>query len=206
MSSHNFYDSDTTDQLAQQMLGMLLTYESPNGLVGGRIVETEAYMGEQDSAAHAFQGKRTASNEPLYGPAGTVYIYSIHGKYLLDVATQGPDVPQGILIRAIEPTIGQEIMYRNRPRPGAELTNGPGKLMAALGIAEKTMNFEIIGEGKLNIDVHDRWQPRRVQKSGRIGVSIGEWTDRPLRYYVRHNPYVSGIKRNEVNIANFGWI
>ncbi|GAY73540.1 DNA-3-methyladenine glycosylase [Lentilactobacillus curieae] len=197
MSIHNFYDSDTTDQIAQQMLGMLLTYESPIGMVGGRIVETEAYMGELDSAAHAFQGRRTSSNEPLYGPAGTVYIYSIHGRYLLDVATQERDVPQGILIRAIQPTIGQEIMYRNRPKFGVELTNGPGKLMSALGIADKTMNFEIIGDGKLNIEVNNRLMPRQISSSGRIGVSDGEWTDKPLRYYVRHNPFVSGIKNQQ---------
>lgn len=205
MTIHNFYDSDTTDQIAKKMLGTLLTYDSPNGLVGGRIVETEAYMGERDSAAHAFNGKRTASNEPLYGPPGTIYIYSIHGRYLLDVATQAKDVPQGVLIRAIQPTIGQEIMYHNRPKYGVELTNGPGKLMGALGIEDKLMNFQIIGDDKLKIDIDNRLEPRQIKTSGRIGVSKGDWTDKPLRYYVSHNPYVSGLTKAEVNIAHFGW-
>ncbi|WP_283679035.1 DNA-3-methyladenine glycosylase [Lentilactobacillus sp. Marseille-Q4993] len=188
------------------MLGTLLTYESPKGLVGGRIVEAEAYMGTPDSAAHAFGGKRTASNEPLYGPPGTVYIYSIHGRYLLDVAAQAKDEPQGILIRAIQPTIGYEIMLENRKKPGANLTNGPGKLMEALGISDKKMNFEIIGDGKLKIDLNNRLIPRRIKASNRIGVeNQGDWATKPLRFYVAGNPYVSMIKRSEANIDNFGW-
>lgn len=206
VNENRFYRERPTNELAQSLLGSILTYESPAGLVGGLIVETEAYMGVKDSAAHAYNGKRTKSNEPLYGPAGTVYIYSIHGRYLLDVATQAAEEPQGILIRAIEPTIGEPIMRTNRLRPGFELTNGPGKLMEALGINNKEMNFEIIGEGALKIDLDNKKTPNQVGVSERIGVANqGDWASKPLRYFVAGNPYVSGMKRREMDLQNHGW-
>ncbi|GHP13628.1 putative 3-methyladenine DNA glycosylase [Lentilactobacillus fungorum] len=201
-----FYASAPTTELSKQLLGMLLTYESPKGKVGGWIVETEAYLGQKDSAAHAFNGRRTASNEPLYGPPGTVYIYSIHGRYLLDVAAQAKDTPQGILIRAIEPAIGVDIMLANRHKPGTNLTNGPGKLMEAFGIADKKMNFEIFGDGRLNIDKQTKKIPTTIESSNRIGVANqGDWATKPLRYFVKGNPYVSGIAKRDVDQKYFGW-
>ncbi|KRL70087.1 3-methyladenine DNA glycosylase [Lentilactobacillus kefiri DSM 20587 = JCM 5818] len=201
-----FYSSSTTDQISREMLGMLLTYDSPKGLVGGWIVETEAYMGQKDSAAHAFKGRRTASNEPLYGPPGTVYIYSIHGRYLLDVAAQEKDIPQGVLIRAVEPTIGLDIMEQNRTKHGVDLTNGPGKLMEAFGIADKKMNMEIFGDSKLNIHQQDKKIPAHIEESNRIGVANqGTWATKPLRYFVKGNPYVSGIKKRDVDLKTHGW-
>lgn len=206
MDQDPFYSSSTTDQISREMLGMLLTYDSPKGLVGGWIVETEAYMGQKDSAAHAFKGRRTASNEPLYGPPGTVYIYSIHGRYLLDVAAQEKDVPQGVLIRAVEPTIGLDIMEQNRTKHGVDLTNGPGKLMEAFGIADKKMNMEIFGDSKLNIHQQDKKIPAHIEESNRIGVANqGTWATKPLRYFVKGNPYVSGIKKRDVDLKNHGW-
>lgn len=206
LTSDPFYASAPTDQIAQKMLGMLLTYQSPQGLVGGWIVETEAYMGQLDSAAHAFKGRRTASNEPLYGPPGTVYIYSIHGRYLLDVAAQPKDVPQGVLIRAVEPFVGQEIMMKNRTKTGWDLTNGPGKLMEAFGISDKKMNFEIFGDSKLNIDQHRKKTPKKIGVSNRVGVSNqGDWAVKPLRYFVAGNPYVSGMKKRGMDLTDFGW-
>lgn len=204
--SDPFYASAPTGQLTKAILGMLLTYDSPKGRVGGWIVEAEAYMGQQDSAAHAFKGRRTASNEPLYGPPGTVYIYSIHGRYLLDVAAQEQDVPQGILIRAIQPTIGEDIMLTNRDKFGVNLTNGPGKLMEAFGIDDKKMNFEIFGDCQLNIDKQTQKIPAAIEASNRIGVANqGDWATKPLRYFVKGNPYVSGIKKRDVDLENFGW-
>lgn len=206
MDQDPFYSSSTTDQISREMLGMLLTYDSPKGLVGGWIVETEAYMGQKDSAAHAFKGRRTASNEPLYGPPGTVYIYSIHGRYLLDVAAQEKDVPQGVLIRAVEPTIGLDIMEQNRTKHGVDLTNGPGKLMEAFGIADKKMNMEIFGDSKLNIHQQDKKIPAHIEESNRIGVANqGTWATKPLRYFVKGNPYVSGIKKRDVDLKTHGW-
>lgn len=207
LNQNPFYSSDTTDEISKQILGMLLTYDSPKGLVGGRIVETEAYMGQEDSAAHAFKGRRTHSNDPLYGPPGTVYIYSIHGRYLLDVAAQEKDVPQGILIRAIEPTIGLPIMEANRTKHGVDLTNGPGKLMEALGIADKKMNMEIFGDSKLDIHQDDKKIPAQIEESNRIGVANqGAWATKPLRYFVKGNPYVSGIKKRDFDTENHGWL
>ncbi|MGF2394368.1 DNA-3-methyladenine glycosylase [Lentilactobacillus otakiensis] len=206
MNQDPFYSSGTTDEISKKILGMLLTYDSPKGMVGGRIVETEAYMGQQDSAAHAFKGRRTPSNDPLYGPPGTVYIYSIHGCYLLDVAAQEKDVPQGILIRAIEPTIGLSIMEANRTKHGVDLTNGPGKLMEAFGIADKKMNMEIFGDSKLDIHQDDKKIPAQIEESNRIGVANqGSWATMPLRYFVKGNPYVSGIRKRDFDKENHGW-
>ncbi|EEI19499.1 Putative 3-methyladenine DNA glycosylase [Lentilactobacillus hilgardii] len=204
--SDPFYASASTDKVAQEMLGMLLTYNSPKGVVGGWIVETEAYMGQKDSAAHAFKGRRTASNEPLYGPPGTVYIYSIHGRYLLDVAAQQKDIPQGVLIRAVEPFIGKGIMLKNRSKSGFDLTNGPGKLMEAFGISDKKMNFEIFGDGNLDIHQNRKKIPKAIETSNRVGVSNqGDWASKPLRYFVKGNPFVSGIKKREMDLNDFGW-
>lgn len=206
MKEDSFYSSGSTDEISKKLLGMLLTYESPEGLVGGWIVETEAYMGQQDSAAHAFKGRRTPSNEPLYGPPGTVYIYSIHGRYLLDVAAQPKGVPQGILIRAIEPTIGIDIMMKNREKHGVDLTNGPGKLMEAFGIADKKMNMEIFGDSQLDIHQNDKKIPAQIEESNRIGVANqGTWATKPLRYFVKGNPYVSGIRKRDVDETTHGW-
>ena len=140
-------------------------------------------------------------------PPGTVYIYSIHGRYLLDVAAQEKDVPQGALIRAVEPTIGQKIMLANRKKHGFDLTNGPEKLMEAFGIADKEMNFEIFGNhSKLAIDQQRKKAPAQIETSNRIGVANqGDWATRPLRYFVKGNPYVSGIKKRDVDQENFGW-
>lgn len=205
-TSDPFYASASTDEIAKQMLGMLLTYESPKGRVGGWIVETEAYMGQKDSAAHAFKGRRTASNEPLYGPPGTVYIYSIHGRYLLDVAAQEKDVPQGVLIRAIEPTIGKDIMLTNRAKDGVDLTNGPGKLMEAFGISDKKMNMHIFGDVALDIHQDEKKVPAVIESSNRIGVSNqGDWATKPLRYFVKGNPFVSGIRKRDVDSETRGW-
>ncbi len=132
-----FFSEGTTDEITKKLLGKLLVYNSPQGLMSGYITEAEAYLGAKDSAAHAYQGKRTPSNEALYGYPGTVYIYSIHSRLCLDIATQAKDTPEGILIRGIEPYQGIKWMERNRSKHGYNLTNGPGKLMQALGIEDK---------------------------------------------------------------------
>ncbi len=202
----SFYSEGTTEQIARDMLGMLLIYDSNKGKMGGLIVETEAYLGQQDSAAHAFKGRRSPSIEPLYGPPGTVYIFSTHGGYCLNVATQAKDIPQGILIRGIQPTIGINLMKENRKKTGPELTNGPAKLMQAFGISDKKMNFEIFGQSKLDIVQQTGKRPKKIIETKRVGVSKeGDWAGKPFRYYVSGNPYVSGIRKRDIQ-DDGGWI
>lgn len=201
-----FFNEGTTDEITKRMLGTLLVYHSPKGLMSGYITEAEAYLGQKDSAAHAYQGKRTPSNEALYGVPGTIYIYSIHGRLCLDVAAQAKDVPEGILIRGIEPYQGIDLMKANRPKSGFELTNGPGKLMDALGIYDKDMNLIELGDTDLDLDVDNVKVPKKIVESGRIGVSDrGTWTDKPYRFYVKGNPYVSKLPKREMDLKTYGW-
>lgn len=101
----HFLARDTVT-VARDLLGCQLRYQTTQGILAGYIVETEAYLGQRDQAAHAYAGRRTKSNQALYAPAGTIYIYSIYGQFLLNVITQAVDIPQGILIRGLEPTEG----------------------------------------------------------------------------------------------------
>ena len=202
-----FYRDGTTDQIAQNLLGTTLKYQAPTGqLFSGLIVETEAYLGELDSAAHAFNGRHTASNDPLYGPAGTIYIYSIYGHYLFDVATQPAGIPQGVLVRAIQPEEGAEQMMLNRQQTGYTVTNGPGKVMAALGIHDFDLNGQLAAQPPLWIDLSQRKIPQQIVTSARIGVeNQGDWAAKPYRFFVGGNPYVSKIRKRDVDLTTLGW-
>src|SRR6266550_3932954 len=131
----SFYQRET-EIVAREMLGTVLECETEDGLASGIIVETEAYLGEHDLACHAAAG-RTARTEALYGPPGTSYVYFIYGMYwCFNAVTRELDLPSAVLVRALEPLDGISLMHRRRPRikNDVELTNGPGKLCAALGI------------------------------------------------------------------------
>ncbi|USS93457.1 DNA-3-methyladenine glycosylase [Fructilactobacillus ixorae] len=202
-----FFATGTTDEITQRLLGKLLVYHSPHGLMSGYITEAEAYLGQRDSAAHAYQGKRTPANEALYGVPGTIYIYSIHSRLCLDVATQAEEVPEGILIRGLEPVAGRAVMEQHRAKHGYELTNGPGKLMEALGITDKQLNEREFGETALDIDLEHGKTPQKIMASGRIGVSDrGSWTNQPYRFYVAGNPYVSKLPKRDFDLQKHGWL
>ncbi|WP_429970423.1 DNA-3-methyladenine glycosylase [Fructilactobacillus sp. Tb1] len=201
-----FFSDGTTDEISKKLLGKLLVYHSPAGIMSGYIVEIEAYLGTKDTTAHAYNGRRTPSNEALYGVPGTVYIYSIHSRLCLDVATRAKDIPEGILIRAIQPVQGLELMEANRARHGFDLTNGPGKLMEALGITNKDMNLLEFGDTNLDIDLVHSKTPERIISTGRIGVSTqGSWSEKPYRFYVAGNPYVSKMLKRDMNLTTDGW-
>ncbi len=206
MTIENFFANATTDIITQNLLGHELLYQSPQGVVGGLIVEAESYMGIKDSAAHSFQGRRSPSNEALYGSAGTIYIYSIYGHYMFDIATQAAGEPQGILIRALQPTQGEKIMEQNRHLNGYNLTNGPGKLMAALGINSFALNQQLLSQSPLSISPQRKKEPRRIIAAPRVNVSAGAWQNRPLRFYVAGNPYVSGTAKRSWELSTWGWL
>lgn len=202
-----FFSGRPTEDMTKAILGKVLSYQSPQGLVSGYIVEAEAYLGAHDSAAHAFKGRRTASNEALYGAPGTIYIYTLHGQYMFDIAVQPAGEPQGILIRGLEPLQGVTIMTENRGKTGPEISNGPGKLMSAFGIHDKQWNLTMINEGPIKLDIEAGRQPRKIVSSARIGVSKrGSATDAPYRFYVAGNPYVSGMKKRDMDVQTLGWL
>ena len=143
-----FYVGDTL-ATARSMLGKLIVRRSPEGITAGRIVETEAYIGPDDRAAHSYGGRRTRRNEVMYGPPGRAYIYLIYGvHHCFNAVTAEDGRPEAVLVRAIEPVLGQELMARRRGRaiPVMALGNGPGKLCLALGIDASLSGADLEGD------------------------------------------------------------
>jgi len=200
-----FYTGRPTAEIAADLLGHELIYETPAGTISGWIVEAEAYLGEQDTAAHAFNGRYTAANAALYDAPGTIYIYILRGYYMLDIATQAEGTPQGILIRGIEPHQGLNLMQQNRDKPIPDVTNGPGKLTAAIGLQSKDLNRTLLGANNLTITADATRQPKQVLATSRVGVSDGSWQDRPLRYIVAGNPFVSASRKRDWDREQHGW-
>jgi len=189
----SFYDRDT-ELVARELLGAILECHTPEGIAAGRIVETEAYLGEHDLACHAAVG-RTTRTAPLYGPPGIAYVYFIYGMYwCFNAVTRAEHEPSAVLVRAVEPVNGLELMRRRRPhaRRDADLTNGPGKLCLALGI-DGRQNWNPLQRPPLLIRAGEAVADSEVEVTPRIGITkAAEW---PLRWVVRDNAYVSGKRR-----------
>jgi DNA-3-methyladenine glycosylase len=185
----DFYDRET-ETVARELLGKVLETRTPDGVTSGTIVETEAYIGEHDLACHAAAG-RTRRTEPLYGKPGISYVYFIYGvHWCVNAVTRAEGEPSAVLIRALEPLTGVKLMRKRRgPRPrDVDLTNGPGKLCAALGITG-AMNGLPLQRGPLLIRDGLAVAEDDVVISPRIGISKA--VDWPLRYHVRGNRFVS---------------
>ncbi|KRM72720.1 DNA-3-methyladenine glycosylase [Lacticaseibacillus brantae] len=191
----------STPDLAKALLGYRLTVDE----TGGLIVETEAYVGVTDRTAHVFGGKKTAANQALYAPAGTVYVYRLRAYFLMNIITQVASEPQGVLIRAIEPTKGLATMAARRGQQGYNLTSGPGKLAQAMAIDLRD-NSTMLNQGRIHLSSHRIKTPAAIESGPRIGVpNKGEWTTAPLRFWVAHNPYVSGMTKQQMNEQTKGW-
>ncbi|MGR3741987.1 DNA-3-methyladenine glycosylase [Companilactobacillus sp. DQM5] len=203
----DFFQGQSTQQIAQDLLGKKLTYECSLGKVSGIIVETEAYLGTIDKAAHSYNERHTPSNDPLYQEGGTIYIYSIHSYLDMDISVQEKDNPNGILIRGIQPIDGLDIMKKNRKiQSPFELTNGPAKWMRAFGITDKKLSGKFLNSDSLSLSYERVKNPIEIKTTPRIGINNKEpWTSKPLRYFVKGNPYVSKIKKSEFDLASYGW-
>lgn len=189
----SFYDRET-EIVARELLGAMLECRTPDGVASGRIVETEAYLGEHDLACHAAAG-RTARTAPLYGPPGIAYVYFIYGMYwCFNAVTRAEHQPSAVLVRALEPVEGLDVMRSRRRsvRRDTDLTNGPGKLCLALGI-DGRLNWKPLQRPPLLIRAGEQVSDRDVVVTPRIGIT--QSADWPLRWYVRDNPYVSGKRR-----------
>lgn len=198
-------ESLPTEYVAKELLGCLLVHHSDDGITSGWIVETEAYIGEKDEACHSYRRKRTPRLIAMYDKPGTIYLYQMHGHILLNIVTQPVDVPHAVLIRAIEPVQGKELMINRRIKSGIELTNGPGKLTQAMGITMDNYGTMITSKS-LFIDITQRKKPLKIESSPRIGIpNKGEWTKKKLRYTVKGNPYISKYK-GTTDQKNHGWI
>jgi DNA-3-methyladenine glycosylase len=191
----SFYEQNIIE-VSKGLLGKILVHESVEGTTAGRIVETEAYQGPEDQAAHSFDGHRTTRNEVMFGQKGHAYVYFIYGMYFCINVTAG-DVagkPEAVLIRALEPLVGMEIMAKRRGAIGAKLaylTNGPGKLCIAMGIT-KTLNKTDITAPPLYIENALTIPQEDIVETARIGVDYaGDWKNRCLRFCIKENSHVS---------------
>jgi len=185
----SFYDRET-EIVAREMLGTVLQCDTGQGIASGIIVETEAYLGEHDLACHAAAG-RTARTEHLYGAPGISYVYFIYGMYwCFNAVTREAGSPSAVLVRALEPLDGIALMHKRRPRikSDVDLTNGPGKLCAALGITGE-MTGKALQRRPLVIREGEPVDDDQVEVTARIGITKS--ADWPLRWIVRGNRYVS---------------
>jgi DNA-3-methyladenine glycosylase len=189
--SRSFYEQPTV-QVAKQLLGKYLVRKHPDGKTVGRIVETEAYVGPHDLACHASRG-RTARTQVMFGAAGHAYVYFIYGMYYcLNIVTEEIDHASAVLIRALEPVEGIDLMKkRRRSEELRNLANGPGKLCLALAI-DKALNSADMCGGNI-LYVEDRGEPApKILARTRIGVDYaGKWKDKPWRFLMRGNEFVS---------------
>jgi DNA-3-methyladenine glycosylase len=202
----DFFNRDPR-RVARALLGKLLIRKTPRGVLAGRVVETEAYLGEGDAAAHAVAGK-TARNFVLFGPPGHAYVYFIYGNHFcLNVSCLPDGVPGCVLFRALEPVAGIEEMAKARGievrgdsdlgsnHLGAsdlkKISSGPGRLSEALGITRERDNGKSLVSATSDLQlIDDGFCVRRVTVTPRIGIVKS--AEQPLRYHIPQNPFVSG--------------
>ena len=190
--SRSFYQQATID-VAKQLLGKYLVRRHDDGAAIGRIVETEAYIGPQDLACHASKG-RTARTEVMFGPAGRAYVYFIYGFYnMLNLVTEAKDYPAAVLIRAVEPVDGIELMKERRKSTVLRnLASGPGKLCQAFAV-DRSLNGANLNGHILYVEDRAEATPK-FQATARIGVDYaGKWKTKPYRFLVRGSEFVSKL-------------
>ena len=190
-----FYQRDTIS-VSKDLLGKLLVHESSQGTTAGRIVETEAYRGPEDQAAHSSGGRRTARNEVMFGEKGRAYIYFIYGMYYCFNVTAGNVIgkPEAVLVRALEPVAGEDIMIKRRGAKqgkATNLTNGPSRLCMAMGIS-KSQNKTDLTAPPLYIKDEPPVPQENIVETTRVGVDYaGEWKNKSWRFYIKGNRLVS---------------
>jgi DNA-3-methyladenine glycosylase len=183
----SFYAGDT-EKVARNLLGKILCRRTPEGTAKGRIVETEAYFGDKDPASHAYRGK-TPRSKIMWGTPGVAYVYFIYGTHhMLNVVTEEKGTPGAVLIRALEPVKGIELMMKRRKTHNVKnLTNSPAKLTQALDITTKDNGVDL-QDRDLWIEA-GREEKFEIVSAGRVGIKVGK--DLNLRFYIREDEYVS---------------
>lgn len=194
----SFYSRSDTLQVSKELLGKHLVTQFDGLRTSGMIVETEAYLGKEDRACHAWNGRRTARTEVMYAPGGTAYVYLCYGiHHLFNVVTHAADVPHAVLIRAVEPVDGLPEMLRRRKKTRLErsLTAGPGALSGALGILTSHTGLSLLGDQIWLEDHGYSWSEEDVVASPRVGVGYaGEDALLPYRFRLRHSVWTSPAK------------
>ncbi len=201
----NFYTREDTLKVARELLGKRLVVPAPDGgdnsnnsvaRVSGIIVEVEAYLGAEDKAAHSYGGRRTPRTETMYARGGTAYVFFVYGMHhQFNVVSGSEGVPHAILIRALEPAEGIELMRARRPsaaKTDRDLTNGPGKLCQALAIDRSYDKADLLGERVWLEDAGVKLSPAEIASGARIGIDYAEEdAAKPWRFWIKDNAYVS---------------
>ncbi|MBW2453121.1 MAG: DNA-3-methyladenine glycosylase [Deltaproteobacteria bacterium] len=186
-----FYDRPVLE-VATDAIGSILVHRSADGIAAGRIVEVEAYRGPEDLASHSAGGKRTKRNEAMWGPPGHVYMFLLYGvNWAFNLVTGKEGEPHAVLVRAVEPLPPFQLMAdrRGMAPEDREITNGPGKLCAALGLDGDHYGVDLCATAQLFLALGRRGE---VARSPRINIDYaGDWVDKPWRFYERGNRYVS---------------
>jgi DNA-3-methyladenine glycosylase len=188
-----------TLRVARALLGKILVHDGPEGPTAGRIVEVEAYRGPADRAAHSAGGHRSPRNEVMYGPPGHAYVYFIYGMHhCMNVVCQAPEVPEAVLLRALEPLEGEPLMRRRRglaDAPAWRLCRGPGALCQAMRIGRSENGVDLV-RGQLRVLDAPVVAAGEIARTTRIGVDYaGADAARPWRFLVRGSRAVSGRRR-----------
>jgi DNA-3-methyladenine glycosylase len=193
--NRKFYERDTLT-VARELLGKFLVHENTEGTTVGKIVETEAYIGPEDKASHAYNNLRTQRTGVQFGPKGHAYIYQVYGMYFCLNVTSGSlaGKPEAILVRALEPTEGVELMIRRRGYARSRivsLANGPSKLCIAMGISKKQNGADLCVP-PLCVKTGVTINIEQVVQTTRVNVDYAEeWKDLPWRFFIRDSCFVS---------------
>lgn len=191
----DFYLNEDVVQTAQNLLGKYLFTSINNETTGGIIVETEAYMGPEDRGSHAHNNRRTPRNEMMYAAGGVIYMYICYGIHdMLNIVTGLTHMPHAILIRAVEPTVGLEIMRDRRMVYGndRQLCKGPGALAKALGLSKVHNGISLQGDIIWIEDKELTFNHDQITASARVGMNFeGPYKTIPWRFFITGNRYIS---------------
>ena len=197
LSTRRFFSRDTIT-VAKALLGCYLRHETPEGTTGGMIVEAEAYM-FTEPGCHAFVGE-TKRNRAMFGPPGHAYTYFTYGMYwMFNIVTEKEGRGCAVLIRALEPVEGIDLMWKRRPKAKreVELTNGPGKLAVAMGIGKDQYGYDLLDSPLTVLTPPSQYRKRLIDHYGsivtttRIGLGEGKGTEYEYRFYLKYHPSVS---------------
>lgn len=192
MLDRGFYARDTVN-VAKDLLGKILVRRLNDHILSGMIVETEAYRSSDDPASHSYRGM-TNRNRVMFGEVGYSYVYFTYGMYYcLNIVAKDADTKAGaVLIRALEPLKGIEIMKKNRDKELYNLTNGPGKLTQALKIDKSLNGIDVTKEGMLYVINGYKIDKEKIEATPRIGIKTA--LDKHWRFYIKDNKFVSKVK------------
>ena len=198
--SHSFFRRDPVT-VARELLGHRFVSGVGGTRTAGIIIETEAYLGIPDKAAHTYGGRRTRRNRTMWGGAGQAYVYFVYGMHhCANIVAGETGDPVAVLIRALEPDTGIDTMFERRhaARRATELCSGPAKLCVALGIDLGLDGEDLTSSDRLFVESPSRRPPRTatIVTAPRVGISYAEeWQAEPLRFFVAGNPHVSQLPR-----------